>query len=189
MPAVPYKWNETHIDIIVVDMENNETVKEKQIAGFFKGLGVEGLSDGNVVRIIKAGYDTVPKILKMSVVELEKVDGFKNKMAEKIYNGIKDKIETSSIINIMSASNIFGRGFSETKIELIMNEYPEILSSTESTIEKENKVIAIKGMARKSATSFVERIDDFVKFLKECGLEYKLLAGNQNTEKDVNNPL
>ena len=192
MPDVPYKWNETHIDIIVVDIENNETVKEKQIAGFFKGLGVEGLSDGNVVRIIKAGYDTVPKILKMSVVELEKVDGFKNKMAEKIYNGIKEKTETSSIINIMSASNIFGRGFSETKIELIMNEYPEILSSTESKAEKENKVIAIKGMARKSATSFVERIDDFVKFIKECGLEYKLLAANQNVvkkNKDVHNPL
>ena len=36
MPDVAYKWNDTHVDIILEDAEQDETVKEKNIVGFFK---------------------------------------------------------------------------------------------------------------------------------------------------------
>ena len=51
MPDVPYKWNDTHVDIIMEDAEQDETVKEKNIVGFFKGLEVDGLGPGNVKKI------------------------------------------------------------------------------------------------------------------------------------------
>jgi hypothetical protein len=44
MPNVPFKWNDTHIDIMLENIKNDETVKEKNITGFFRGIGVEGLS-------------------------------------------------------------------------------------------------------------------------------------------------
>jgi NAD-dependent DNA ligase len=174
MPNVSYKWNETHVDIMLEDISTDETVKEKVITGFFRGLNVEGLSSGNVKRIIATGYDTVPKILKMTMEDLLKVEGFKEKTAKKLYDGIREKIEEASITMIMSASNIFGRGFSDKKLELIMNEYPNVLLSKESKDQKISKVAAIKGMAQKTAEAFVERIPELVQFIKEINLDKKL---------------
>ena len=75
----------------------------------------------------------------------------------------------------MAASNIFGRGFSDKKLELILGEIPDILVSTRTIGQKVAAVTAIKGMAEKTATSFVSQINEFKAFLKECGLENKLL--------------
>jgi DNA ligase (NAD+) len=190
MPSVPFKWNNTHVDIMLEDLDSNETVKEKNITGFFRGIGVEGLSSGNIARIIQAGYDTVPKIIKMDVNDLLQVEGFKDKTANKLYIGIKEKIDTASLVTIMSASNMFGRGFSEKRLELIMETYPNVLLSKETNSQKVAKISAIKGMAEKTAEAFVERIPDFIQFIKEAGLVNKLTQ--EVTEKktiDETHPL
>ena len=174
MPSVPFKWNDTHVDVMLENIDSDETVREKNITGFFRGIGVEGLSSGNIIRMISAGFNNVPKIINMTINDFLKVEGFKIKLATKIYDGIKDKIKSATIIMLMAGSNIFGRGFSEKKMELIMDAYPSILISNESAAEKVNKVAAIKGMAKKSAELFVEKIPAFIEFMKEASLEYKL---------------
>lgn len=191
MPSVPYKWNDTHIDIMLEDLETDETVREKVITGFFKGIGVEGLSSGNVARIIKAGFKTVPEIIQMTKDDLLGVEGFKDKTATKLYDGIRVKLDTASLVTIMAASNIFGRGFSEKRLELIMISFPTVLLSKESNPQKIAKISAIKGMAEKTADSFVEKIPDFIKFIKEAGLVKKLsqsIATNK-TPVDESHPL
>jgi DNA ligase (NAD+) len=176
MPDVPYIWNDTHVDIMLEDASQDSTVIEKNITGFFKGIEVDGLGGGNVARIIEAGYDTVPKIIKMSEQDLLKVEGFKQKMANKIYTGIREKLSGASMVTLMSASNIFGRGFNNKRLELILNEIPDILTSTKSLGAKILQVEAIKGLAHKTAEAFVLKIDDFKQFLNECGLHTKLAA-------------
>lgn len=180
MPDVPYIWNDTHVDIMLEDASQDLTVKEKNITGFFKGIEVDGLGGGNVAKIIEAGYDTVPKIIKMTESDFLKVEGFKQKMANKIYTGIREKLGTASLVLIMAASNIFGRGFNNKKLELIMNEIPDILVSNKSIPLKISAVESIKGMAHKTAEAFVLKIDDFKQFLNECGLQQKL-----NSKKHV----
>jgi NAD-dependent DNA ligase/DNA polymerase/3'-5' exonuclease PolX len=188
MPSVPYKWNDTNIDIMLEDLETDETVREKVITGFFRGISVEGLSSGNVARIIKAGFETVPEIIKMTKDDLLEVEGFKEKTATKLYDGIKVKLDTASLVTIMSASNIFARGFSEKRLELIMDSYPTVLLSKESNSHKIAKISAIKGMAEKTSESFVERIHDFIKFIKEAGLVKKLAPIDKKTV-DESHPL
>jgi NAD-dependent DNA ligase len=185
MPTQTYKWNATNVDIILENMEQDETVREKVVTGFFKGIEVDGLGSGNISRIIEAGYDTVPKIINMTIEDFLKVEGFKSTMANKIHNGIKEKTAAASLVTLMSASNLFGRTFGERKIELIMNEYPDILISKETDQEKTEKIQKVKGIAEKSATTFVESIEIFNNFIKECGLEYKLnQSKNKNEDKD-----
>jgi NAD-dependent DNA ligase len=188
MPSVPFKWNDTHVDVMLEDLESDETVKEKNITGFFRGLGVEGLSSGNVSRIIQSGYDSVPKILKMSVDDLLEVEGFKDKIANKLYNGIREKIDAASLVTIMSASNMFGRGFSEKRLELIMESYPNVLLSKESDVQKISKISGIKGMAEKTSEAFVERIPEFIQFIKDSGL-VKKLAPVEKKNIDESHPL
>jgi DNA ligase (NAD+) len=171
MPSVPYVWNSTHVDVMLENANEDATVKEKNITGFFKGLEVDGLGAGNVAKIIAAGYDTVGKILRMTEADFLKVEGFQKKMAAKIYTGIQEKLAKASLVTIMSASNVFGHGFSETRFNPIIQTYPDILTSTESNETKIKKLTEIKGMATKTASAFVEKIPDFIAFLKETGLE------------------
>jgi len=189
MPSQSYKWNSTNVDIILENIEQDETVREKVITGFFKGIEVEGLGSGNVSRIIEAGYNTIPKIINMTVEDFLKVEGFKSTMANKIYNGIKEKTAEASLNILMSASNLFGRTLGEKKIELIMNEYPDILISKESKAQKIQKIQKVKGIAEKSAESFVESIEGFINFIKECGLENKLIQPFITSSINVDSPL
>ena len=189
LPSVPFKWNDTHVDIMLENAADDLTVKEKNITGFFRGIEVDGLSSGNVARLIKTGYDSVPKIIHMSEQDFLNVEGFKGKLANKIYTGIHQKIADASIVTLMAASNIFGRGFSEKRLELIVKDLPNILVSTETKTNKLKQILEIKGMALKTAEAFVDKIEEFKAFLKACGLEYKLEEKVVAKPMDTTHPL
>jgi len=149
-------------------------VKEKNITSFFSDLGVDGLSSGNVKRIMKAGYTTVPLILHMRKEDFEKVEGFKEKMINKIYNGIQEKVEKATLVEIMAASNLFGVGIGLKKIKPIMESYPNILQSSETNEEKIGMLRTVPSIGPESAKTFVENISKFLEFLQEAKLEDKL---------------
>ena len=176
MPDVPYVWNESHVDVMLKDKENNADVLEKNITGFFKGIEVDGLSEGNVKRLMDAGFDSVSKIVRMTKDDYLTIDGFKEKMATKIHSGIEKRIRDVAIPSLMAASNMFGRGFSTKKMELILDEYPNILTSVESLDEKKRKLAQVKGMAAKTADNFVDHIPNFMSFLQDTGLQGKIIA-------------
>ena len=175
MPDVPYKWNESHIDILLIDALNNEVVKTKNITGFFTGLDVAGLGEGNVKRLMKAGFDSVPKIIAMSQSDFLKAEGFKEKMATKLHKNIHTKLDNLSLSKLMTVSNLFGRGMGEKRIEEILKTYPDILISKESEREKINKIMALKGFAEKTAKLFVSNIDLFLDFVIQTKLNIDLV--------------
>ena len=190
MPKEKYIWNDTNVDIMLENKEINETVINKTITGFFKIIGVEGLSTGNIKRITDAGYNSIPKIIRMTKDDFLKVEGFKDKLATKISNGIVEKIKSTSLPELMQATNIFGRGFGEKRFKLILTAEPDILTSPVSNEEKVNKVKLISGMAEKTANKFVKYIDEFLKWVTEAGLEYKLNENQVISENiDISHPL
>lgn len=184
MPSVPYTWTSTHIDVILEDIKGDITVLEKNITMFFVELEVDGLSSGNVKRIMEAGYNTVGKILKMSKTDFEKVEGFKTKMIEKIFNGIHEKVDKASLLDIMVASNTFGRGLSRKKMQPMMDEYPDLLTSQDSVEEKVKKLQSIKGIGLENAKGLVNNIPAFMAFLEETGLKGKLSETKYKEENE-----
>jgi len=187
MPLLDYQWNSTHVDIRLNDKDLAEdlNVREKILTSFFQGIEVVGLSHGQVIRLISNGHDTVPKILKMDLKDWLGIDGFQEKNANKMYNGIRERLTKVKIIDIMSASNIFGRGFSMKKLGSIMDVYSnEILTLVESREVKIQKVLAVNGIAMKSASAFVDGIEPFLLFLKETGLTGFLKEKEQEKEKE-----
>lgn len=192
MPTVPYHWNDTHVDIILDDVATDETVLEKNITAFFVELKVDGLSSGNVKRIMKAGYNSIPQILEMTPDDFAKVEGFKEKMVSKIYDGIREKVAGATLLQIMSASNLFGRGIGERKIRPILEKYPDILTSNDTPHKKTELLLGVAGIGKEQSKLFVENIPRFLEFLSECGLEYKLTTGTAVPETrgiDKTNPL
>ena len=174
MPTVPYHWTETNVDIVLDNMEDDETVQAKNITDFFTGLEVDGLGGGNVKKIMNAGYATVPAILKMTKDDYAKVEGFKTKMVNKIYDGIQAQVEKASLVTIMASSNKFGRGIGVRKIQPIMTAYPKILTSQETTDRKIEMLQTIDGIGKENAKSFATNIPVFLEFMKECELMHKI---------------
>ena len=174
MPNIPYKWNKTKIDVILINPEANSTVREKNITKFFVDLDIERLGPGNVKRIVEAGYDSVPKILKMKKKDFLEIDGFKEKLSKTIYQNIRKGIKKVSLPQLMKATNLLGRGMGSRRIIMILNHYPTVLTDDETPEKKIEKILEIKGFARKTAELFVKRIPNFLKFLSSIRLQYKL---------------
>jgi NAD-dependent DNA ligase len=177
MPDVNYVWNDTHVDIMLVDKGADPVVREKNILGFFKTLDVEGVGPGVVKKMMNAGYSSVPAILWMKKDDFLGLDGFKEKMADKVYMHIQNGVEKATLPMLMKASNIFGRGFGEKKLKPVLKKYPTLLVDKESDAEKIAKLMTVEGWSTKSSTAFVKHIDTFIAFLKECGLYERFVAG------------
>jgi DNA ligase (NAD+) len=200
LPTVPYTWNATQVDIMLTDKTTDATVKEKTISGFFTHIEVDGLGPGNIKRMITAGFDTVAKIIAMSEADLLTVEGFKTKMAQKIYTNIQQQITKVDLPELMHASNIFGRGFGTKKLALILAAYPQILTDPMSPAEKIAKISTVEGLATKTAAQFVQEIPAFLAFVAGANLQYKLAptpgqmqahaqAQAQQAQQDKSHPL
>jgi len=174
MPTEDYVWNDTHVDIVLKDGDMNPQVQFKRTHSFFVTLDVGGLGPGNLHKMIDAGFDTIPKILAMKQSDYLTVAGFKEKTAEKIYSNVNLSIESVSLPKLMKASNVFGRGLGEKKMIPILEKYPDILESQESTDVLLKKLLTVEGLGHKTASLFLSKIEPFKVFLTEANLLYKL---------------
>ena len=187
MPQIPYHWNATHVDIILDNMEDNLMVREKKIARFFQMLEVDGLSRGNVRRLMNAGFNTTTKIVNMKEEDFLKVEGFKKRMSAKVYTSIHKKLKDTGIVELMAATNLFGRGMGRRRLRAILDAYPEILNSTASKKEIEDKISNIKGFGKKTSKDFTEHLAQFKTFLASIGLKKELAIKKKKV--DANHPL
>ena len=188
MPDIPYKWNDTHVDVMVLDPKANEAVQLQCIIQFFKDLKVDHLGEGNARRIVEAGFDTIAKVIHMTKDDFLTVEGFKEKSATKVHNSIQEKLAEASLAQIIGASHIFGRGIGKKRVQPILDAYPDILTSDATPAEKIAMVKSVEGMADKTATIFVQHIPELIDFLKDAGLMDKLKPVEKK-QYDTNNPL
>lgn len=183
-------WNKTKIDLILKDKATNSIVLMKSITAFFEKIGVVGLGRGNIQRIIDTGFDTIPKIIAMSVDDFLKVEGFKEKLSNKIYSNIRNSIEKTNLESLMAGTNIFGRGMGAKRIKLILANYPDILWSDESNEQKLQNVSKLPGFKDKTAEAFVPHIKEFMEFVQKIGLTDQIRQKlPEKINIDINHPL
>jgi hypothetical protein len=158
-----------------------------------KMIDVPYFGDGNVRKIFKEGYNTIHKILNMTIDDFLKIPGFKEKMALKMLKSLHEKIKTCSLSELMVGSNIFGRGLGIKKAKLILKHYPSVLVSDVTDEEKIKKILSIEGFALKTAKIFVPHIQTFIQFLQNNQLIYKLndfikiISQNNDNNANTNN--
>ena len=71
------------------------------------------------------------------------VEGFKDTLSNKIWIVLR-KVEKVDISDLMTASNVFGRVFGLKKMKLIMENYPDILTSVKSNTQKVTDLVKIE---------------------------------------------
>ena len=176
MPEYDYVWNDTQVDIILTDGDKNEEVQFKRILSFFSALTVGGLKQGNVMKLMEAGYNTIPKIVKMEKTDFLSVPGVKEVTAEKLTTNIKTRLEAASLPLLMKASNVFGRGLGEKKMIPILEAIPDIFETKESHDVLLKQLLKVDGLGDKTAKLFLANIAEFKEFLSEINMSYKLDA-------------
>ena len=180
-PESEYVWNQTGVDIMLADKTANQTVAVKTIANFFKHLQVDGIGEGIVKRLVAAGFNTIAKVLAMSHADFLKIDGVKDRLATKLTTNIQTQLQAKSFAEIAAATNIFGRGLGQQRIETILEHEPDIFQKqTQTKKQLIDRVKKIPGMAQKTATQFVEHLPEFIEFMKTANLQQQLdLQQNQ----------
>ena len=173
-----WEWNETNVDIIL--KEENDEVKIAKIYEFFKQLEAKYCGEVTIGKLYHAGYDTVFKIVAMQKDEFlsRKIPGLGEGVFDRMKNSIDKCFENVKLSQLMSASCAFGIGFGTKKLDLVVSQYPNVLSE-DITVEQ---VSAIKGFADKTAERFLAGLPKFREFLDQLQSVKKI-----NFEKKLEN--
>jgi len=165
MPEIPYEWTETHVDIVVKKTGTiNKGMRLQQMVHFVKTMGIDHVGEGTIKKLFEKGIDTIPKLLSLQKSDLLLIDGIKEKSAENISSAFKRTMDNTNCLKLMVASNLFGRGFGERKLQTILNAHPEILEG-----ELLSRLKEIEGIGDKTAKQFIDNLGQFYMFLKEIG--------------------
>jgi NAD-dependent DNA ligase len=179
-----FKWNDTHVDIVLEDSSNTEDVIVKRMTYFAKTLDMKGVGEGIVQRLYTNGVNSIKKLLNVTTEELLKMEGFQKKSAEKVVSEIKEAIGKADCLTFMDASNLFGRAIGEKKLKLIVTKFPKIL---EGKAPKELELSSVDGIGPLTAKQFLEGLPTFFEFMKDIGINCNKVVA-VNTAASSNKP-
>lgn len=169
MPSIKYEWNETSVDIIAIELDDESMNKiiVKKLSYFFQTLDVKYMGEGTVEKFVDNGYNDLWKILSADISKLGKIDGFGVKLIEKIYDSINKSLVNRNLCDLMAASQIFGRGIGSKKFKLITDAYPNILDIVNKNGNIKEIINNINGFDDKTTTKIVDNFKLFIKWLGE----------------------
>lgn len=167
MPTVSAHWTYNNkgdeVDLVVDTLEENEEVIATNMLYFFTKLDVDGIKEGVVAKLIAAGFNTVTAVLAMTKADWLTLEGVKDASATKLLAAVVKKVGAASLLSVMSASNLFGRGMGERKMAPIMAAYPQALFVPPSI----EQLLAIDGVGPETAKAFLAGIAPFIAFANE----------------------
>lgn len=163
---IKYKWNDTHVDIILDQKKGNEEIEIKRLLHIFQVLRIPNVSIGTVTKFYESGYRKFIDIYNMDIDDFLKIPNFKEKMSEKIYHSIHTTVDNPiPLETIMTSSLVFDQGFGEKKLSLIVDKFPNLVTEYKKITLKD--IISIEGFSEKTGKVFMEKLPDFIEFIKE----------------------
>jgi DNA ligase (NAD+) len=169
-PSLPenykYKWDSKGVNVILDDMSNDKTVIIKRLSKFINNIGVDNISEGIVTRLVDAHYNTIFRIVRMKKTDFLRVDGIKDKLADKLYTNLQNSLKKLNVLTLAVASNLFGRGFGERKLKKIFDIYPSIVSKYDYSDNSEwyERIKSIEGFDDITTTQFLKCLPEFQEF-------------------------
>lgn len=153
VPAEPHLFD--GVDYVLQDRSGANV---PALVHFFKQMGIGGLQEGTVQRLVDAGHDTVPAILKLSEKHLRELDGFQATLARKVHTSIQRGVREASLVQWMAASNLF-RGLGERKLRKALEDVPDLLELPADRARA--ALLEVPGFAQKSADALVAGLPAF----------------------------
>ena len=167
-PQVPYRWTETHVDIMIEKGEaESPDVMMKRMEYLVNTLDIKNVGPGTIKKLYAAGFDTLPKLLAIKKEDIVKIEGFKSTSAQNIVDGLAS-VGSARCPDLMAASGAFGRGIGAKKLAPVLERFPRIVDQ-DAPIPTYEELTSIQGMGDASARSILDGIIPFRRFLREIG--------------------
>ena len=180
MPKGKYKWSESGKDIIVdtnvstgkegASVSNKSVVNEllkSQFEYMLTKLNIEFLGKGTINKLYENDITTIKALYDVKVEKLKEIKGFGDQKSKNIIDAVKKRRTELTCIDYMVASNMFGRGFGQTRFEMIILEFPPSNVKIPSTIEISN----IDGLGDKLAAQYITGLIKFRSFMSENNIK------------------
>ena len=163
MPSCEYK--QEGINLLPINLTNNIDLLVKRFTHFFKTLKIENMGEGIIRKLINANYNTLDSILNASKEDLLSIPGFKETLAQKIYNNIHNVIDKPIRAELLMVSSLcFGHGFGVRKMKIITDHYIHIHNMFD--LSKED-ILKLDGFEEKTTNKFMEGIPKFKQFMED----------------------
>lgn len=148
------EWNESKVELMCSNDEC-EGQRLKKIIAFFEILKVGEVGEGVCEQLYDAGYNTVEKILKMSMEDMKELDRFGDRKSDVVYNNIQKAVTNIPLSRIQHASGCF-KSLGSKKLELVT------WANENTTIDD---LIKIDGFSDVLANNYLIGIKKFNKFI------------------------
>lgn len=165
-PEMEYEWTDTLVDIKVKGELDNKQMQLRQLEHFVNTLDIKHIGPGVLKKLMDTGIDKVEDLFSLEKKDLLLVEGIQEKGAEKIYNSLQEAIKKVQCAKLMAASNLFGRGFGEKRLQLILDQHPEIAQLKPVTTLK-----SIEGVGPVIQKQFLDSLPAFYAFAKKIGFQ------------------
>ena len=171
MPTCSWEWNETGVDIVYTGNRNREQDISK-IEYFFSTIGVEGLGLAIVTKLYDYKFDTVKKIIDITVDDLLGIEGFQKRSATRLIDNINAALQNVTLDMLMNASGVFGIGLGAKRCAQIFSSIPNVLEYS-SMKELQHEINKIPGFSTIVSSIFIEGLPKFIEFYKELAIPVK----------------
>jgi DNA ligase (NAD+) len=174
-PEQDYMWNHTKIHFITTEQTEEQNIN--RIISFFKTMDTEHFGPGVIKKAFEQGLTNICKILNFTKEDFSKLDGFKEKKAEKVYNSIQKAYKNAKLYHIVAGSNIFPNlGIKNAKL---LCDNVDILQDE----LKVDMITSIKGFGKISSQIIVDNIMEFKEFLNKLPNSNKFTQNDNETSK------
>jgi DNA ligase (NAD+) len=181
LPEYSFTWTDTHIDIMVATETPEQ--KQKALEHFASTLDIPYVAAGTLKKLVAAGFDTIPKLLRITLDDLLKMDGFKTLSAQKVVASLQKVRKEATCIDLMAASNLFGRGLGKKKLQVILAAYPRILTKSVPTMQE---VEGVEGIGSTTAKLFLDGLPKFFALMEEMEVPCRAASPAPQTHQAKN---
>ncbi len=181
-PRANYAEDGVHLRVVYShETPKTNTRVVKELTHFFSELEVDGLKRGGVQALVDSGFDTVKKILKMSLAEAQSLPGFADKSGAQLHKALKASKPRMTFLNVARGSAAFGEGIGPSRLTALMETVPDLMEHTDKSVEELTKVIKkVKGLD-KLAEQIAENLKVFDKFCRRNGITLAAAAKQEIT--------
>jgi DNA ligase (NAD+) len=154
------KWNESHVELMLADADNNDEVKFQQVLYFCNSLDIENLKEGSLRSIFTSlelyalPYEEIISIIfNMLEVEFRRIIG---ENGSKIFKSLERTKQNLSFERFLGALKYFGTSFGERKFKNIIEQLDKPADIWSISYEK---AITLFGVDVKTANALLEGIE------------------------------
>ena len=171
MPEQKFAWTKSGVDIFIDD-DNSDLYNEKQFIYATTMLKIDNLGPSNIKKLYDGGITTLKQLFNVTSEKLITSKVFQKKTAENIVSGISKRKESLSCLDLMTVSNVFGRGLGAKTLELIITKYPVNLNTDQDALPSVSELVKINGIGEITAEQYLRRLKDFKEFVKHNSLSW-----------------